>query len=394
MNITYPTRNVRVLSVSAALAASTSPMVVFIGGIVGIEMAPTRTLATLPASLSVVGLALTTIPASLLMSRIGRKRGFMLATLAGAAVSLLGAYALHLGSFVLFCLTTFLTGGVMAFVQQFRFGAAESVSPEGTSRAVSSVLIGGIFAGFLGPEIAKRTVDWLPYGEFTASFFILAVLFILVTGLLTLLKPTAAIQEQAGGEARPLGRIIRQPTFLAAVVSGAAAYGVMTFIMTATPLEMHTLHHFSLDETAFVIQSHIIAMYLPSLFTGFLIERFGLRRFMLAGVFFMLLTIAIGIVSVAVLHYWWALVLLGLGWNFLFVGGTVLLTRSYFPAERFKAQAANDFTIFGTQALASILSASVLFLSGWDVLLLVTLPVLAGLAVMVALGRKTASRRL
>jgi len=393
MQPAYPTRNVQVLAASQALASSAIPMVVFIGGIVGVQMAPNRLLATLPSSLSVVGLALATIPASLLMSRVGRKRGFMLATLVGAAVALLGAYALHLFSFPLFCLTTFLTGGVMAFVQQFRFGAAESVPEERASRAVSTVLIGGIVAGLLGPEIARRTVDWLAYGQFTASFFILAALFLVVTGILTQLKPTAALQVQAGGESRPLAQIIRQRSFLAAIVSGAAAYGVMTFIMTATPLEMHTLHSFSLDETALVIESHIIAMYLPSLFTGFLIERFGLRRLMLAGVVCMLLTVGIGVFSRDVLHYWWALVLLGVGWNFLFVGGTVLLTRSYYPAERFKAQAANDFTIFGTQALASLSSATVLFLSGWDMLLLITLPVLAGLLIMLGVGKDDGRRR-
>jgi MFS family permease len=158
--------------------------------------------------------------------------------------------------------------------------------------------------------------------------------------------------------------------------------------MTATPLQMHTVSHFSLDATAFVIESHIIAMYLPSLFTGFLIEKLGLTRLMLVGIALMVLTVAIGVVSREVLHYWWALVLLGLGWNFLFVGGTVLLTRSYYPAERFKAQAANDFTIFGSQALAALSAGSVLFLANWDVLLLLTLPILAGSALLVV--RKTA----
>jgi predicted MFS family arabinose efflux permease len=388
MTIAYPTRNVPILSAAQALAATATPMVVFIGGIMGPEMAPTRTLATLPASMVVVGLALTTIPASLLMSRIGRKHGFLFAMLLGVGSSLLAANALHRQEFGLYTLSAFLMGAVAAFIQQFRFAATESVPPERTSRAVSFVLVGGIVAGFLGPEIARRTMDLLPYGTFTAAFFIMAGLFLVTAGLLVFLQPTAAIQQQLSGEERPLRNIARQPSFLAAVLSGAAAYAVMSFIMTATPLQMHTVSHFSLDATAFVIESHIIAMYLPSLFTGFLIEKLGLTRLMLVGIALMVLTVAIGVVSREVLHYWWALVLLGLGWNFLFVGGTVLLTRSYYPAERFKAQAANDFTIFGSQALAALSAGSVLFLANWDVLLLLTLPILAGSALLVV--RKTA----
>jgi MFS family permease len=389
MSTRYPTNNVPILSASQALASSAAPMVVFIGGIVGVELAPTRTLATLPSSIMVVGLALTTIPASFIMSRIGRKRGFILAAVIGMAAALLAAYALHLGSFALFCLATLFIGGVGAFVQQYRFAATESVPAEHSGRAVSFVLIGGLAAGILGPEIAKRTMDLLPYGEFTASFFIMAGLYMAVIGLLTLLKPTVAIQAQLSDKARRLGEIIRQPSFLAAMLSGAAAYGVMTFIMTATPLQMHTLSHFSLDATAFVIESHIVAMYLPSLFTGFLIERLGLTRMMLVGIFFMIVTVVIGVFSMEVLHYWWALVMLGLGWNFLFVGGTVLLTRSYFPSERFKAQATNDFTIFGTQAIAALSAGSVLFLASWDVLLMITLPVLLVSAVLlVAMDRR------
>ena len=380
MDQSYPVKNIPILSASQALAFSAGPMVVFIGGIVGAELAPTPALSTLPTAISVVGLALTTIPAALLMRKVGRKNGFRLSALLGVFASLLAAYALHLGSFALFCLATFFLGANGAFVQQYRFAATESVPPEHSSRAVSLVLVGGMVAGFLGPEIAKRTGDLLAYGEFTASFFILAGMYLVVIGLMSLLKPTLALQEQGDGLNRPLRRIAAQPSFLAAVLSGTAAFGVMTFIMTATPLQMHTMSHYSLDQTAFVIQSHIIAMYLPSLFTGFLTERLGLTRLMLMGVLAMLGTVVVGVISRDLLHYWGALVLLGVGWNFLFVGGTVLLTRSYFPIERFKAQAANDFTIFGFQALASLSAGSVLFLANWDTLLMMTLPILLGIA--------------
>lgn len=390
MDQSYPVQNIPILSASQALAFSAGPMVVFIGGIVGAELAPTPALSTLPSAISVVGLALTTIPAALLMRKVGRKNGFRLSALMGLLASLLAAYALHLGSFALFCLATFFLGANGAFVQQYRFAATESVPPERSSQAVSVVLLGGMAAGFLGPEIAKRTGDLLNYGEFTASFLILAGMYLVVIGLLSLLKPTTGVQEQIGGPNRPVRTIAAQPTFLAAVLSGAAAYGVMTFVMTATPLQMHTMNHFSLDQTAFVIQSHIIAMYLPSLFTGFLIERLGLIRLMLLGIMVMLGTVVVGVISRDLLHYWGALVLLGVGWNFLFVGGTVLLTRSYFPIERFKAQAANDFTIFGFQALASLSAGSVLFMANWDALLMITLPVLLGVAgVILWLNRQT-----
>jgi MFS family permease len=238
-------------------------------------------------------------------------------------------------------------------------------------------------AGFLGPEIARRTADLSAYGAFTAPFFIMTGLYLLAVGVLFFLRYVKIVEAHVAGENRPLKVIARQPQYIAAVLSGTAAYGVMSFIMTATPLQMHSVSHFSLDATALVIQSHIIAMYFPSLFTGFLIERLGLVRLMLLGVLAMLLTIGIGVVSREVLHYWWALVLLGIGWNFLFVGGTVLLTWTYFPAERFRAQGANDFTIFGMQALASLSAGSVLFLANWDVLLMITFPVLIGIGLLV-----------
>jgi len=351
--------------------------VVFVGGIIGVEIAPSLALATLPMSLMVVGVALATIPAALLMRRVGRRKGYMIGTTIGIVAALLAAYAISLSGFALFCASTLLLGAHGAFVQQYRFGAAESVPPERSGQAVSFVLLGGIVAGYLGPEIAKRTEDLLPAGPFSGSFVILDGVFVIAAVLLFFLDEIVPQSEAASEPERPLRRVISQPMYLTAVTAGVVAYGVMSFIMTATPVEMHTLHGFSLQDTAWVIQSHIIAMYLPSLFTGFLLVKLGLKRLMLIGWVCLLVCIGLGIISRELLEYWGTLVLLGVGWNFLFVGATVLLTRSYRPPERFKAQAVNDFTIFGTQALASLTAGTVLFRASWETLMLLNLPVLA-----------------
>jgi len=377
-------RNVILLSLSQALAMSVSPVMVLVGGILGAQIAPTPALATLPVSMMVVGLAFSTIPASFLMRRIGRKRGFMTGVSIAAIACLLAAYAVNQQSFTLFCLAAFLIGSNTAFIAQYRFAASESVPKERAGRAVSWVLVGGIFAGILGPEIAKRTVDLLPGEPFSGTFIVIALVLGVVFLLLMFLKDISTRLDKSSGEERPLRSILRQPSFRVAVLAGVLSYGVMSFIMTATPLQMHTMHGFSVADTAWVIQSHIIAMYLPSLFSGILVERLGIYTMISIGVACMFVTVGIGLVSRELLHYWWALVLLGVGWNFLFVSGTVLLTRSYFPSERFKAQAVNDFSVFGIQAITSLAAGTVLFTTNWGVLNLLNIPAL--LLMLVALG--------
>jgi MFS family permease len=369
-------RNIPILSLSQALAMCGPPMIVFLGGIIGAELAPNESLATLPVAMLVVGVALATIPAANMMRRIGRRRGFQFSTLLAAIGALLASLAVNLGSFLLFCLAILLIGFTGGFIQQFRFAAAESVIPERSGRAVSWVLAGGIFAGFLGPEIATRAQDLLPFGLYSGSFIALALLYLAVTVLLNFLRDIKPVARELQGEERPLGILVRQPLFLLAVVCAAVAYGVMSFIMTATPLHLTHGSGYSLLDAKFVIQSHIMAMYIPSLFSGLLIERFGLQRVMMAGLLGLLACAGLAIYSRELVHYWGALVLLGVGWNFLFVGGTVLLTRTYLPAERFKAQAVNDFTVFSVQALASLSAGTVLFVTNWDTLNLLNLPIL------------------
>jgi MFS family permease len=374
-------RNILLLFIGQTIGSSGLSMMALVGGIIGALLAPTPALATLPATVQVFGLALTTIPASLLMRRVGRRFGFVLSAAGAVLASLLAAYAVQQGSFALFCAASFLTGGSGAFMQQYRFAATESVAPAFAGRAVSFVLVGGILAGFLGPEIAKRARDLLG-AEYVGAFVVLAALYGGLALLLLLLKDSVVAEQASGGEERPLAAIIAQPVYRVALLAGVVGYGIMTFTMTATPLHLHTMHHYSIEETAWVIQSHVIAMFLPSLFTGFLVDRIGVLRMLLLGLLAMGLNVVLGVFGSELIHYWAELVLLGVGWNFLFVGGTVLLAQSYRPAERFKAQATNDFIIFGVQAAASLSAGVVVFSSGWVLLNLVSIPFL--LLVLVA----------
>ncbi len=363
-------------------------VVVLLGGIIGSELAPSPALATLPISLMIVGAALFAIPAAMLMEKIGRRRGFMAgSTLAGLA-ALLAAYAVAWESFGLFCIATLFLGANGAFAQQYRFAAAESVAPRNAGRAVSFVLLGSILAGFFGPELAKRTKDWLGAGAYVGPFVSLALVYGFVTLLLFLLKDVAVREDESVGTERPLGEIAAQPSFLVALLAGAVSYAAMSFVMTATPIQLHNVEGYSLDQTAWVIQSHIIAMYLPYLFTGLLLERLGMLRAMLVGVAGLFASVALAVLARDLVHYWGALVLLGVGWSFLFVGATLLLTHSYRPAERFKAQAANDFIIFGVQAVASLSAGAVLYNADWDLLNLIVVPFLGLVLVGVFLLRR------
>ncbi len=369
-------RNIPILSIGQTIGSSGLSLMALVGGIVGVQLAPTPTLATLPVTVQVFGLALSTIPASLLMRRIGRRTGFVVSAVGAVFAALLAAYAVSQGNFLMFCCATFFTGMNGAFMQQYRFAATESVEPSFAGRAVSLVLVGGILAGFIGPEVAKRSKDWFAV-EYVGAFVALAILYGILALLLLFLKDIKT-QEQVVVKAdeRSLAEIVRQPTYLVALLAGVVGYGVMTFTMTATPIHLHTMHHYSIDATAQVIQSHVIAMFLPSLFTGFLVDRIGVLRMMLLGIVAMAGSVFLGIIGNELVYYWAELVLLGIGWNFLFVGGTVLLPKSYRPSERFKAQATNDFTIFGVQAMASLSSAVVVFSSGWVFLNLISIPFL------------------
>jgi len=381
-------RNVPILSSALALNFSGGSIMALVGGIIGIELAPTPALSTLPISFVVLGTAIFVIPASMVMRRIGRKRSFILATFMAVIGALLAIYALSEKSFALFSISGLFVGLNAAFVQQYRFAAAESVEESRAGRAISYVLFGGIVAGFLGPEIAKRTQNLPGLEPYVGSFIALAIINGLVIVILSFMKDVAPPKEEATRGGRELSEISRQGNFLIAVMAGAAAYGVMAFIMTATPLQMNKLSSFSFADTAWVIQSHIIAMFLPSLITGRLIERFGLSKTMITGAVLLLASTGLAIFDTELIHYWGALVLLGFGWNLLFVGGSVLLTHTYRPEERFKTQAANDFLIFGIRAVASLTAGSVLFFSNWDRLNLIGFSVVLVTLIVILFQRK------
>jgi len=383
LKVHNPVRNVAILSLSQMFGLTGGVMGVFIGGIIGISLAPTPVLATLPITASIIGVATFTVPASFLMKRIGRKRGFQTAALMAFLAALLAAYAIYLNSFALYCTAMFFIGGNSAFMQQYRFAAVESVEPRISGRAVSIVLLGGVAGGLLGPEIARRTKDLLPYGEYTGSYAALSVIFLVVILLMSFLENIQVTKQAAGGEERPMRQIISQPGFLVAILAGVIAYSVMSLIMTATPISMHSIHGHTLAATGLVIQSHVVAMYLPSLITASIITRMGTLRVMGIGVLSIALCAVLNLIGTQVYNFWSALVLLGIGWNFLFVGGTVLLTRYYLPAERFKAQAFNDFSIFGVQALASLSAGTLIYLTSWTFLNAITLPALAAMILLI-----------
>ena len=382
-------RNILVLALSQALGMSGAPMMVLLGGIIGVELAPDRSWATLPLALMVIGGAAATIPAALLMGRIGRRNGFITGMVIALLACLCAIQAIHTENFILFCGAALGLGANMAFVQQYRFAAAESVERDHVGRAVSMVLIGGVIAAFLGPELAKNSRDWLALGPYSGSFAALALIYLLNIGLMSFLRMEVGKTGSIDGEQRPLKAIIGQPLFITAVLAAMVSYWCMTFIMSATPVSMHVIDGFSLDDTAWVVQSHVIAMFAPSLFTGWLIDRFGLRRLIWAGILLMTLCVVAALINRHLIHYWAGLVLLGIGWNFLFVGGTTLLTRTYQPAERFKAQAFNDFTVYGFQATASLSAGALIFMVGWETVNLLTLPwLLVTLIVVLKMGTR------
>jgi MFS family permease len=368
-------RNLTILFFCQLISATGSIVLVTLGGIIGSTLSDNPALATLPVSLMVVCVAATAIPATILMRRIGRKAGFMLASLSAAVALLLAAAALSTQSFLLFSVAAGLFGINMAFTQQYRYAAAESVDARFTGRAISLVLVGAIGGAYVGPELVMQGQRWFGGDQYTGTLSAVAALYLVQSILFACLGALRSEQiAQAPQTNRSLSEIVRQPVYLVAVLGGAVAYGVMTFMMTATPLSMHITDGFSIDETAKVIRSHVLGMYVPSLFSGFLMDRFGTIRIMAGGAFSLIGACLIARQGHTFLHYWYALILLGVGWNFLYVGGTTMLTLTYSMSERFRAQAVNEFAVFGTSAMASLLAGTIIYYFGWS--LLVTVPLI------------------
>lgn len=384
-----PLRNIFLLAICQMISATGAITMVILGGIIGAKLISNPSFATLPVSIMVISVAVTTIPATIIMRRIGRRRGFAMSSLSAGVACLVAGYALYASSFAYFVLAAFLFGINMAFSQQYRYAAAESVPPTYSPRAISLVLLGAIGGAVVGRLLVEYGQFALPTVQYAGTLIWLAGLYVLQSTLILLLGPLRGEEHHAvPQQQRSLREIAKQRVFMVAVLGGTVAYGVMTFIMTATPLSMHINDGYSLDHTGQIIQSHVIAMYAPSLISGYLIERLGIGRMMFAGSIALVVACLIGLQGQSMMHYWLTLVLLGIGWNFLYVGGTTMLTLTYSMAERFKAQAVNEFCVFGTSATGSLLAGAVMFKYGWYTLVIVPLPLLALIILSLFIVRK------
>jgi MFS family permease len=371
-----------------ALMMGGTALTVLIAGIIGLELAPGPGWATLPIALNVVGLAASTLPTGRLLQRFGRRPVFLAYGGVAIASALTCAAGLVAASFPLYCLGTLLMGWAGAAGHQYRFAALELVPAAQAPQATSVLLLGGILGAFIGPELAVAGRDLLatPYA---GSYLLLLVAYLPGLVLIGGYRDRADAQKHAADGGRSLRIIFRQPVVTLAVAAAATGYGVMTFLMTATPISMHEHAGHSLEATKWVIQSHIAGMYLPSLVFGALSTRYGLWAMLWAGIAAFVMTLGIAAWDTALLHYWVALVLLGIGWNFLFLSGTNLLPRGYEPVERFRVQSVNDFLIFSVQATVSLGSGWALLQVGWNgVLWLAAVPVIAFMLLLV-IRRKT-----
>ncbi|GAD21692.1 MFS transporter [Acidovorax sp. MR-S7] len=384
------TGNIWRLSIAQALAGANSVVVYATGAIVGDMLAPAPMLATLPISIFVVGMAACILPVGVVARRHGRRAAFLAGTGAGVLAGLLATLAVVVGSFWLFCLATFFGGSYAAVVLSFRFAAADGVASERRPRALSLVMAGGVAAGVVGPQLVTWTMDLWPPHMFAATFLVQAA--VAVASALILLGvrlPMPSAQELAGG--RPLGEIARQPRFVAAAVSGAVSYMLMNFLMTAAPLAMHICGH-SQASANLGLQWHVIAMYGPSFFTGSLIARFGAGRVATAGLALTGLSAAVGLGGIDVAHFWATLVLLGLGWNFGFLGASALVLECHRPEEKTRVQSLNDFIVFGLMAIGSFSSGGLLSAYGWNTVLSVSfVPLALAVAALAAAMKRSAA---
>ncbi len=356
--------NIWRLSAAQALAGANSIVVMTTGGIIGSTLAPSMALATVPVSCFVVGTAAATIPAGFIAREHGRKTAFYIGASCGLVCGLLAALAIYVGSFALFCLAAFIGGFYQAVAHSFRFAATDGASPALRPKAISWVMVGGVFSGFLGPQLVNVTMNlWAPY-LFMVSFIVqgLVALVNMVVLSGTVLPKPAAADLKAG---RPLMEIARQPAFITAAVCGIVSYALMNLLMTSAPLAMR-MCGLSLSDANFGIQWHVLGMFAPSFFTGNIIAKFGAPRVVLAGLALIALAAIVGLMGITVWHFWIGLTLLGIGWNFGFIGSSAMVVATHRPEERNKVQSFNDFLVFGVMAVMSFASGGMLAWSGWD----------------------------
>jgi len=375
-------RNVALLAGCQAMLFTNNSTLISINGLAGLALAPVASLATLPVTCWVLGGALTTLPASFYMKRVGRQRGLVTGTLFGIVGALICALAIWLQNFWLLCAGTIVFGAYNGFGQYYRFAAADVATPDFRPTAISLVLAGGLVGGILGPTTSRATVALLA-PKFLAAYLALIVFALITLVLLSRVRIPAPSASEQTATGRPMAEIAAQPKFIVAVLAAAIGYGVMNFLMTSTPIAMGVCGH-PYSDAAFVISSHVVAMFAPSFFTGALIRRLGVVAVLAAGVALNAASIAVALSGVSVPQFWWSLVMLGVGWNFLYIGGTTLLTETYRFEERAKAQGANDFSIFAVMAVSSFTSGVTVTSAGWEKVNLYALPLLAIVALAVA----------
>ena len=374
-------KNLLLLAMCQALMLSGISMMMSTSPLVGVEIAPTGQLATLPVALIYVAVMSMLIPASLLMQKYGRRIGFSIGAVCGILAGLLASAGVYHESFVTFCIGSILLGVANSFAQFYRFAATEVATDEYKSRAISWVLTGGLVAAFTGPSVAVWTKNVFPGVPFSFSYLCISVFCLGVLLIQWPLRIPHLGSDRSGPNRRPLGKIVAQPAFLTAVLCAMIAYGTMNLLMVATPLAMDHMH-MDFSETATVIQWHIVGMFAPSFFTGSLIHRFGVLKIMFVGALMLLICGLVNLSGNSYWHFLVALFSLGIGWNFLFIGGTTLLTETYRPEEKGKVQGLNDFLVFSAVSITALGSGFLHHLLGWERLNLVTFPVIVAAAAM------------
>ena len=371
-------RDIFLLACCQALLLTNAAGLITMNGLVGYELAGTKELATLGVTTYVLGSAIATMPASLWMARVGRRMGFMAGALVNVGGCALAALAIHQRSFALYCVATAVIGIYNAIGLQYRFAAAEVAAPADRAKAISLVLAGGIVGGFIGPQSARWAMNAFAT-PFLGSFLVLAAYAVVALVVQSRVRVPAPTVEERSGGGRRLLTIMRQPTFIVAALAGGLGYGLMNLLMTATPIAMSFCDH-PFAAAAFVIEWHVVGMYAPGFFTGTLIRRFGVLNVILLGVMTVIACIAVALNGNTVAHFVIALALLGIGWNFMYTGGTTLLTESYRPAEKARTQGANDFIVFATMGISSLASGAMVSSVGWETMNRAVLPFLAAIA--------------
>jgi len=372
-------RNLTVLILAQSLGAASGPIVISLGGLVGQDLATDPALATLPVSIYNLGLALGTVPAAWIMRQYGRRSGYLLGAMIGVLSGLVAAGAISFGAFIFFCLGTFLAGLYASYVQSYRFAAADGREGADRGRAISWVMVGGLVAAIIGPQLVIATRDAVPGVPFAGSFLSQAALALIAFFVLTRLRgrqPAATAQTSSDDGGRTVLQLLASPKYMLGVAAGVVSYGLMSFVMTAAPLAMVGCGH-SIDHAAWGIQWHVLAMFTPSLVTGKLIARFGKEKVTAAGLIIIGISGAVALTGLDLRHFFISLILLGIGWNFGFIGATAMVAAAHTEAERGRAQGLNDFAVFGTVAALSFFSGALMQASGWHLINLLMFPFIA-----------------